>query len=467
MIKHLIILLWAVAFIPLTCHSQNRQELTRQDLPETWISDSLFRPSLSDDTTWWKSFGDPLLDSLINVSLKNNYSLSSSLEKVKQAKATFKQALSDFYPSLALATEWQRQQNSLNSAGTPEPESYRFNEYQNFRLTSQLEIDVFGSIRKNAKALNLQYLATESEYYAAILSLCSNVASTYFNLRCYQQQYVVAQENIVSQKKILDLTLARYNAGLASQLDVSQAKSVYYSTQASLPSLQSSIESQINSLAILVGVFPSQIRGRLQVLQDLPEAIRIINVGIPANVIRRRPDIMASERAIEAAAASLGATRADYYPKFYLEGSFGYLAHDWDKMFDRSSQMFEINPSLTWNLFSGFEVRHATAIAKAQLQESIDAYNQNVMTAIQQVESAMSAYSNALKSIVAMQQVVAQGKKTLQLSIDLYKRGLGSFQSVLDSQQSLLSYQNNLVSSQNSALIALVQLYIALGGGYK
>ena len=235
---------------------------------------------------------------------------------------------------------------------------------------------------------------------------------------------------------------------------------------ASIPRLDAYITQCINNLAILLGTFPSNLTNAFNDVNELPSIRHIVNVGIPADIIRRRPDVRQAELNIEAQAATIGATKADFYPKFKITGSFGYLSHDLDEFFNNESMMFQVTPSISWNLFSGMEVRKAVQMSELALEECIDNYNNVIINAIQEVETEMSNYANALKTIEMGQQVVEQGNKTLELSIDLYKRGLGTFTNVLDAQRTVLSDQNYLVNAWNSALLALVRLYTALGGSW-
>ena len=346
-------------------------------------------------------------------------------------------------------------------------DQYRTNGYLNAGLNATWEIDVFGKNRDNVKANKKSYLATEASYQNAIMNLCAQVATVYFNLRSYQQQLIVANQNISSEKNILDITIARYESGLGTQLDVSQAKSVYYNTLATIPRLDAYITQCVNNLAILLGTYPSNLKDSFNDISELPSIRHIVNVGIPADVIRNRPDVRQAELNIEAQAASIGATKADFYPKFKITGSFGYLSHDLDEFFNNESMMFQVTPSISWNLFSGMEIRKAVQMSEIALEECIDNYNNVILNAIQEVETEMSNYANALKTIEMGQQVVEQGNKTLELSIDLYKRGLGTFTNVLDAQRTVLSDQNYLVSAWNSALLALVRLYTAWGGTWE
>ena len=436
-------------------------------VPEKWQIDTIYLTNNISYNEWWKKFNDPTLDSLITTALTNNYNLQSIAATLDKSEMMFRQSKSAFYPSLSLDAQYNLSESSLNYYEVTSSDENRTNGYLNAGLSANWEIDVFGKNRDNVRANKKTFLATEAGYQDAVATLCAQVATTYFNLRSYQQQLIVANQNIASEKNILDITVARYESGLGTQLDVSQAKSVYYNTLATIPRLDAYITQCINELAVLLGTYPSVIGEALNNVGELPSIRHIVNVGIPADVIRRRPDVRQAELQIEAQAATIGAKKADYYPKFSIGGSFGFLSHDIDKFFDSESRMFQFTPSITWNLFSGTQARKAVKIAELELVESIDNYNNIILTAIQEVETEMSNYANALKTIEMGQQVVEQGNKTLELSIDLYKRGLGTFTNVLDAQRTVLSDQNYLVSAWNSALLALVRLYTALGGGWE
>lgn len=451
---------------PLRSSAQKEIDL-EVTIPEKWQIDTIYLNNDITDYDWWTRFEDSTLDSLIAVALSNNYNLQSIEATLEKSRLSYQQSKSAFYPSLSLDAQYDLSETSLNYYEETSSDQYRTNGYLNAGLNATWEIDVFGKNRDNVKANKKSYLATEASYQDAILNLCAQVATVYFNLRSYQQQLIVANQNIASEKNILDITIARYESGLGTQLDVSQAKSVYYNTLATIPRLDAYITQCVNNLAILLGTYPSNLKDSFNDISELPSIRHIVNVGIPADVIRNRPDVRQAELNIEAQAASIGATKADFYPKFKITGSFGYLSHDLDEFFNNESMMFQVTPSISWNLFSGMEVRKAVQISEIALEECIDNYNNVILNAIQEVETEMSNYANALKTIEMGQQVVEQGNKTLELSIDLYKRGLGTFTNVLDAQRTVLSDQNYLVSAWNSALLALVRLYTALGGTWE
>ena len=248
---------------------------------------------------------------------------------------------------------------------------------------------------------------------------------------------------------------------------MAQAKSVLYSTKASIPQLEAGINQYITTLAVLLGMYPQEIRPVLETTGTLPDYMEPIGVGMPVDLLLRRPDVRSAERSVNAQAALLGASKSDWLPKIFLKGSFGYAARDLNDLVKSKSMTYEIAPSLSWTIFSGGQLVNATRLAKAQLDESINQFNQTVLTAVQETDNAMNSYRNSIKQIVALREVRNQGVETLKLSLELYKQGLSPFQNVLDAQRSLLSYENQLVQAQGSSLLQLISLYKALGGGWR
>ena len=431
-------------------------------LPPEWMENS-FQQTLPVDDQWWKAFDDPLLDSLISTAVKQNYSVLTALDRMEMAKANLNIQRGDYYPTLGLNAGWTKQQTSGNTGSLPQTRQ----QYFNTTLSSSWEIDVFGSIRQRVKAQKESFAASREDYNATMVSLCAEVASAYINLRELQQELEVVKKNCVSQEAVLHITEVRYNTGLVSKLDVAQAKSVYYSTKASIPVIEAGILQNINALAVLLGAYPQLLYPVLEPSANLPEYMELVGTGIPADLLRRRPDIRGAERQVNAQAALVGASRADWFPKFLLNGSVGYASRDLKNLVKGSSLTYEIAPTININLFQGTKLINATQLAKAQLSESVNQFNQTVLTAVQEVENAMSSYRNSIKQIVELREVLNQGKETLTLSLDLYKQGLSPFQNVLDAQRSLLSYENSLVEAKGQSLLYLIQLYKALGGGWQ
>ncbi|EKU92556.1 efflux transporter outer membrane subunit [Bacteroides oleiciplenus] len=455
--------------------AQNGDRYLEKPLPRSWGSTTI--PSstaasadadlfsgqiLPVDDQWWKAFNDPMLDSLISVASGENYSVLAAIDRMEQARASLRMERSNFFPSISLNAGWLRQQSSGNTSELPQSIAH----YYDASLNASWELDIFGSIRQRVKAQRETFRASREEYISVQISLCAQIASAYINLRELQQELQVVTHNCRIQEEVLNITEVRYNTGLVSKLDVAQAKSVYYSTKASIPQLESGISQYINSLAILLGTYPQKLRPMLEKTGKLPDYMEPVGVGIPADLLLRRPDVRQAERQVNAQAALLGASKSDWLPQVFLKGSVGYASRDLKDLTRRKSMTFEIAPTISWTLFSGTKLVNATKQARAQLDEAVHSFNETVLTAVQETDNAMNNYRNSIKQIVALREVRNQGQETLKLSLELYKQGLSPFQNVLDALRSLLTYENQLVQAEGDSLLYLVSLYQALGGGY-
>ena len=272
--------------------------------------------------------------------------------------------------------------------------------------------------------------------------------------------------NLETQKATLDITEARYRAGLASQLDVAQAKTVYYSTLASIPSIESAILQQINQIGLLVGDIPWELRDKLIVPQPLPQFTPKLNLEIPAKVIRQRPDIRVAELNMEAQANKLQLSRREWFPQFMINGSIGFESDEFKNFFKQENMTWSVSPAMTWNLFSGMKRYYGTQSERINYNEAVEKYNTAIQNALLEVDNALIMYQKALIQITTNEQAFEQAKLSLELSLDLYMKGLQSFQTVVDSQRNVLSYENNVVTTQGNIITYFIQLYQALGGGY-
>ena len=451
--------------IPLAANAQQSSgKLLNNPLPTHWQEDdAMFQQQLPVDDHWWTVFRDATLDSLINVAVKQNPSVITALNRIDMARANLRIARGRYYPALSLDAGWNRQQTSGNT-GTGQPQS-RVG-YYDATANMSWQVDVFGSIRQRVKAQKENFATSREEYNAAMVSLCAEVASAYFNLREVQQELSVLQRNALSQKAVVEITEVRYNTGLVSKLDVAQAKSVYYSTLASIPATESGIIQYMNALAVLLGLYPQDVTAALQAGKELPDYIEPVGVGLPGQLLLRRPDVRAAECQVNAQAALLGASKTDWLHSFFLNGSFGYASHDMKDLTRRGSMTWSIAPSISWTIFNGGQRLNNVKLQRIQLDETINQFNSTVLTAVQEVDNAMASYKNSIKQIVACREMLNQGKEAFNLSLNLYKQGLTPFQNVLDAQRSLLSYENSLVQAQGYSLVCLVQMYQALGGGW-
>ena len=451
-------------FLGLCAYAQQAEKYLARPLPEAWQEqDALFQQVLPKDDQWWKSFGNATLDSLITLAMNRNYSVLMAVNRMDQAKASLRVAQSNFYPDFTMDAGWSRKQTSGNT-GTGSPRSW--NGYYDASVNMSWQVDVFGNIRQRVKAQKESFSASREEYNATMVSLCAQVATAYFNLRQTQQELEVLRHNATSQEAVVKITEVRYTTGLVSKLDVAQAKSVYYSTLASIPAVEADVIRYMNTLAVLIGTYPQEVTDALHGTGALPDYVEPVGVGIPGQLLLRRPDVRSAERQVNAKVALLGAAKTDWLPSFFLNGSFGYASYDLKDLNKRNSLTWSIAPSVTWTIFNGGERINNVRLQKAELDETINQFNEVVLTAVQEVDNAMSAYKNSIKQIVACKEMFHQAEEVFNLSLDLYKQGLTPFQNVLDAQRSLLSYEDSLVKVKGDSLICLVQMYQALGGGW-
>lgn len=444
-----------------TAQTSDRQIL-KNSLPERWTYASDIEQTLPADDNWWKRFNDPLLDSLISVAMDNNFDVLTALGRINMAKAQVKSAEAGYYPTFGLSAGYTKGRNAGAISGSKVPSTN--SSYFNLGADMQWEIDVFGKITAGVKNKKALYHASRADYMATMVSVAADLATYYFNLRVFQRQLYVTNQHLASQQRVVDIVKARFEAGLVSKLDVAQALTVYYSTEATIPQLESSVKQAENAIAILIGVYPEEIISRLEAPWTTPDYRHLVPAGVPANLLRRRPDILAAEYEVSAYAASLGIAKKDFLPTLSLNGSIGVAAHDAKDMFKNNSLEYSIAPTLTWTLFDGFARKHAVAEAREQMKIGIENYNLTVMTAVQEVDNAMIAYSSALRAIDSYTRVIEQCDESFHLSVDLYKEGLTSFTNVVDAQINSLTYANSLISARGNTFISLINLYKALGG---
>ena len=421
---------------------------------------NLQQPLPSQDE-WWKLFKDPILDSLIIKAVNRNYDVRIAIRKIEMAKSKLRVDRSPYYPSIDLTVNYAPEKSSLSA-----DKKNIIERNGTATLNLNWELDIFGRIRKESSSQKEFYLAAQEDYRGVMVSMSAQLSTAYINLRTAQKQLQVTQENLESQKKVMELTVSKFDVGLVSQLDVAQSKSLYLQTKASIPGIESSINEEINLISVLIGEHSDLLREKLLKAEPIPTNPRKAALGIPANLIRQRPDVRSAERTIDGLAAAVGASRADWWPKFLLTGFFGYSSEQFENFTDRDNMIWQIAPTMKWTIFSGRNLVESEKTAQLQLEEEINNYNQTLLTAIQEVDNAMVTYNKSLQQISAMKEAFQQSKLTLELAINLYKSGLTNYQNVLSSQVSLLNYENSLIQAQSISLRYLIQLYQALGGGW-
>ncbi len=432
-----------------------------RSLPDDWHPE--MAPSESTfGGEWWKSLGDPILDSLMSIAERTNFDINAAARRIEVARQAVRQAAAGWYPQLGVNAGWQRERVSGRTGGRSGDAAIQ--SYFSASATMNWEVDVFGKNASQVRHARASQAVSAAEYSATLLSLEAEIANTYISLLVNREQLDVARHHTEMQEHVLDITETRYRTGLVSKLDVAQAQTVYYSTQATLPQLETSAEQAINALATLLGVYPEDIAPKLKAPWITPDYRHLVPAGVPANLLRRRPDIIAAESEVSAYAAQLGIAKKDFLPTLTLNGTIGVSAHNAGDLFKENSMGYTIAPTLTWTLFDGFARKSAVREARDQMKIGIESYNLTVMTAIQEVNNAMISYRSSLRAIDSYTNVIRQCAESYHLSVDLYIQGLTSFTNVVDAQINSLTYANTLISARGNAFISLINLYKSLGG---
>lgn len=436
----------------------------RDSVPERWQMTQQCFQTLPTEDAWWKTFHDPILDKLIDKAVANNYNVAAAIKRIEMAKKVIGETKSGYYPTLSASAGWNRQQESGAISNPVMPSSK--SSYFSVGADMNWEIDVFGRIRENVKSKKAAYNASRAEYDAVMVSLCANVASSYMQLRMYQSELAVATSHIASQDTVVKITEARFEAELASMLDVTQARIVLYNTQNSVPTIKAQIGTLINTLSVLTGEYPGALAPLLEPAKHMPDYRQTVSAGVPADLLRRRPDIVEAEMELAEYAALVGVAKKDFLPTLSLTGSIGTSARKAGDLFGSHSMTYSVAPQLSWTIFDGLARNYRTAEAKLQMEAAVDNYNMTVLNAVEEVDNAMIDYLAALESIELQKKVVAESRRSMQLSVDLYRSGLTEFTNVVDGLMSYLESEETYVTLRGKALTSLVTIYQALGGGW-
>lgn len=445
--------------------ADNPGKWLRDSIPGSWEYVSQYSQKLPAEDAWWKTFGDADLDSLISMAERQNFNVAAAVARIEMAKKTIDAAKAAYFPSIDLSAGWVKGKNSGATGLVVAPTSGY--DYFSLGASAQWEIDIFGKITQNVKVQKAAYNATRAEYDGVMVSLAANVAKSYIALRAYQQELRVATDHLKEQEKVLAIVEARFKAGIASKLEVTQSEIVVSTTRASIPSLKAMIESTINSLALLTGQYPESIHHWLEVPGRPIQIVYGANLGVPADLLRRRPDIVEAEAQLAQYAAMVGVAKKDFLPSLSISGSIGTQAHNAKNLFGDHSLYWQVNPTLSWTLFDGLARNYKTAEAKAQLEAAVDSYNYTVMNAVIEVQNATTTYTSSIETYNLTEEAIRQSRESLELAVDLYKKGLTPFNNVADAQMSYLENQDSQITARKNALTAVVSLYQALGGGWN
>lgn len=420
---------------------------------------------------WWKIFHDPELDSLIGRAVSSNLDLRVAQLRVREARAQYGAAFANLGPTVDASGSYahslqSKHQPVLGSLPLPASVPFENNVYQ-AGVDASWEMDIFGGRRRSVEAATAQLAIAEFNRRDVLVTLLGEVARNYVDLRGYQQQLAIANQNIAAQENSLAITRNRFTNGLATDLDVQQARTVLASTRANVPTLEAAIETSTHALEVLLGQPTGTLQTELAAASPIPAQPPLVPVGLPSELLLRRPDIRSAERQLAAATANIGMAESDYFPKFSLTGNFGYesvSAGDW---FTGGSKMWSVGPTVQWRLFDLGRIRANVKIQTARQEQALATYERTVLTAFEEVGNNLALYAKEQVRRNALQDEVSSSQKSLDTANRLYANGLTDFLHVLDAERSLYQAQDDLVQSDRTISADLVALYKSLGGGWE
>ena len=425
------------------------------------------RPVERDD--WWASFQDPELNSLIQRAVAHNLDLQLALERVKEARAARGVVRSGYFPSADATATATRNRQPLIAPIAPGTVKIVPAEFNNFEggLAASWELDVFGGIRRGVQAATADAAAAEESRRDVLVILLADVGNTYGQLRGFQKRLEIARKNIKTQQDTLDLTSARAKAGLATELDVSRAAAQLESTKAVVPTLASGADVSTHSLSVLLGEEPGALRNELEKPAPIPPAEPDVQVGLPSDLLERRPDIRRSEAQLAAATARVGEAKAEWFPRFVLTGTAGRQATQLHDLTLGAGNFFSVGPGISLPLFTGGRIRSNVALQTSRQRQALISYQSTILNALEEVQNALVNYSQEQERRDRLNQAAQQSQLAVELATEQYTAGLVDFLSVLDAQRQLYADEDLAVQSQTTVTTDVIALYRALGGGWN
>jgi NodT family efflux transporter outer membrane factor (OMF) lipoprotein len=425
-------------------------------------------PSLA---SWWKTFNDPQLDSLVERAARTNQDLRIAEARVREARAFYRIASSQLWPTVDAGGSYARENQSKNqpilgSLPMPSGIPYENNVYQ-AGFDASWEIDVFGGNRRAVEAGKAEAAAAEFGRRNVLVTLLGEVARNYVELRGCQRRLEIATNNLKTQEEALALAQDRFKNGLTSDLDVQQAATLLANTRAAIPMLEAGIQGYIHRLGVLLGQPPEALLAELSAPAPIPSAPPNVPAGLPSELLRRRPDIQQAERQLAASTARIGVATADLFPKFSLTGVAGYESTSASDWFAGGSKFWSLGPTVQWRIFDAGRIRANIRVQDARQEQALAAYEKTVLMSFEDVENSLVAYAKEQIRRRSLEDAVTSSQDSLHLANQLYGNGLASFINVLDAERSLYQAEDALVQSDKAVTQNLIGLYKALGGGWE
>jgi len=451
------------------------------DLAANWLErgDRRVSRASAEHRAWWRVFKDPALDRLIQQAYTQNLPLRVAGLRILEARAQLGIAIGDFYPQKQQLTgfvdKFHLPLRGLSERLPAGDDLVNTLWVDRIGMTASWELDVWGKFRRAIESADAQLLAAVADYDSTLVTLTADVANFYIRIRTLEKKLDIARSNVSAQQGNLKIAEAKFRGGSSSQRDVEQAKTVLGGTQASIPSLESQLRQTKNALCLLLGLSPRTLDkplGSGAQSAKIPAPPVAVAVGIPADLLRRRPDIRKAEMAAAAQSARVGVVKANLYPAFSLSGSFGFVSsnatgNSLSDIFQWSSHFYRFGPAVQWNIFNYGQITNQVRTQDALLQEALIEYQNAVLSAQREVEDGLIAFLKTQDAAEYLAQSTAAAQRSLNLATIQYREGIADFTTVLTAEQSLLSQQDSFATTLGDIATSLVNVYRALGGGWQ
>jgi NodT family efflux transporter outer membrane factor (OMF) lipoprotein len=425
-----------------------------------------------DVVRWWTQFNDPVLDDLVGRAIESNLDLRLATERIRQARAQRGVTASAFWPQVDVSADYRRSGSGgggestssggviVNSGGSRERDLFQ----SGFDAT--WELDVFGGVRRSIETANAEIQFSIEDRRDVLVTLASEVARNYLDLRGFQRQIDIARRNLDAQKRSLDLTRQRFNGGFVSRLDVVNAEAQVAATASQIPILEQQAQQTIYSLSVLLGREPTALDAELAQVAPIPTTPPEVPIGLPSELLERRPDIRRAEAQLHAATATVGVATADLFPRFSLTGSLGVQSSKFTNWFNWDSRFWSIGPSVSWPVFDAGRITSNIEVQNSLQRQALITYQQTVLNALNETQSALIAYAKEQAHRAALNDAVVASRQSVDIATRLYVNGQTDFLNVLTAQRALFSSEDALAQSDRTVAQNLVALYKALGGGW-
>ncbi|KPJ79850.1 MAG: hypothetical protein AMJ58_10530 [Gammaproteobacteria bacterium SG8_30] len=415
---------------------------------------------------WWRVFEDPVLDELVDTARRNNNTLEIAGLRVLEARAQLGIAVGSQYPQAQLLAGDATYVSPAETTGA----SQGFWSY-GLGASASWEIDFWGRFRRGVESADAAFLASIAAYDQALVLLTGAVVTAYATVRSLEEQLRIARDNVVIQQRSYDIAEVLFRNGADSELDVQQARTLLLSTQATIPALETSLKQARNALSVLLGQTPGSVTDLLARGQGIPGVPEDISIGLPADMLRRRPDVRQAEMQAMAANALVGLAAADLYPSFSLAGSIGVAAggsgdSDFGDLFGSDAISWSVGPSFVWPFLNYGRIKNNIRVQDARLQQALVNYQEVVLQAAREAEDAIAAFVGTRQQSTILAKTVESAIRSNELSTLRYQEGFSDYERVLNAQQALFSQQTRFVANQGDTVRTLVDLYTALGGGW-